>query len=50
MSDEKETCANDCCTCPRPADGKYCSAACEGAGKTTQLDCDCSHPECGSNF
>jgi hypothetical protein len=50
MADEKDTCKNPVCSCPAPADGKYCSASCEGKGETIELDCDCSHPECSGNF
>ena len=48
--DEKETCKNPVCGCAPPTDGKYCSASCEGAGKTIEIDCDCGHPECTGNF
>ena len=50
--DEKKEkqCKNPACTCPPQPDGKYCSASCEGAGKTIEIDCDCGHPECGGNF
>jgi hypothetical protein len=48
--DEKKTCKNPVCSCPPQPDGKYCSASCEGAGKTIELDCDCGHPECSGNF
>lgn len=49
MADEN-TCKNPSCTCvPQPGD-KYCSASCEGAGDTIEIDCDCGHPECGGNF
>jgi hypothetical protein len=51
MADENEKkCKNPVCTCPSQPDGKYCSASCEGAGKTVELDCDCGHPECAGNF
>jgi hypothetical protein len=48
--DEKETCKNPVCGCAPPPDGKYCSASCEGAGKTIEIDCDCGHPECTGDF
>lgn len=48
--DKKETCRNPACTCPPQPGGKYCSASCEGAGKTIEIDCDCGHPTCGGNF
>jgi hypothetical protein len=47
---EKKTCKNPTCSCPVPADQKYCSAACEGTGKTIELDCDCGHEGCTGNF
>jgi|GEM_PF-269670 hypothetical protein len=50
MADEKEQCKNPSCTCPPQPGGKYCSASCEGTGKTIELDCDCGHEECGGNF
>ena len=50
MADDKETCKNPVCGCARPADGKYCSASCEGTGDTIEIDCDCGHPECTGNF
>lgn len=48
MAEEK--CKNPVCSCPPQPDGKYCSASCEGAGKTIELDCDCGHKECSGNF
>jgi hypothetical protein len=52
MAEEKETkeCKNPACSCKVPAGQKYCSASCEGAGQTIELDCDCSHAECRGNF
>lgn len=49
-NDEANQCKNPSCTCPAAADGKYCSASCEGTGKLIELDCDCGHPECSGNF
>ncbi len=48
--DQEKQCKNPACTCPAQTDAKYCSAACEGAGNTVQIDCDCGHPECSGNF
>ena len=49
--DEKEKqCKNPACTCPPQPGGKYCSASCEGSGKTIEIDCDCGHDACGGNF
>jgi hypothetical protein len=45
-----EKCKNPVCSCPPQPGGKYCSASCEGAGKTIELDCDCGHKECTGNF
>lgn len=48
--DNGKTCKNPSCTCPPQDGGKYCSAQCEGAGDTIELDCDCGHEACGGNF
>jgi hypothetical protein len=52
MADDKEarTCKNATCNCRVEDGAKYCSANCEGAGDTTQIDCDCGHPECEGDF
>ncbi len=50
MADEKETCKNPVCGCASAADGKYCSASCEGSGQTIEIDCDCGHSECRGSF
>ncbi|HEU5132278.1 MAG TPA: hypothetical protein VFT26_09255, partial [Pyrinomonadaceae bacterium] len=50
MADDQKQCKNPSCTCPAQPGGKYCSASCEGAGDTIELDCDCGHDECGGNF
>ena len=47
--DQKDQCKNPACSCAA-SDGKYCSAACEGAGDTVQIDCDCGHKECSGDF
>lgn len=47
---EKRVCKNAACSCSVPEGQKYCSASCEGTGDTIEIDCDCSHPECKSNF
>ena len=49
MADDN-TCKNPSCTCSPQEGGKYCSASCEGAGDTIELDCDCGHEACGGNF
>jgi hypothetical protein len=48
--EEEKQCQNPVCTCKPQPGGKYCSASCEGAGKTIELDCDCGHAECAGNF
>jgi hypothetical protein len=50
MADDPKQCKNPVCTCPPQPGGKYCSASCEGAGDTIELDCDCGHEECAGNF
>jgi hypothetical protein len=52
MADDngKNKCRNPACTCPPQEGGKYCSASCEGSGKTIEIDCDCGHEACGGNF
>ncbi len=52
MAEEKKNkeCKNPACSCTVPDGQKYCSASCEGAGQTIELDCDCSHAECKGNF
>ena len=50
MADDENKCANPVCTCKPQPGGKYCSASCEGRGKTIELDCDCGHPDCANNF
>ena len=47
---EENKCKNPACSCPAQPEGKYCSASCEGAGGTIEIDCDCGHPECSGNF
>lgn len=48
--DNGKKCKNPPCSCPPQPDGKYCSASCEGAGKTIEIDCDCGHETCSGNF
>ncbi len=50
MADEERKCKNPPCTCVPEVGQKYCSASCEGAGNTIELDCDCSHEACQGNF
>lgn len=48
MADEKEVkrCAHPGCGCPADEDSDYCSAYCEGAGDTAEIDCECGCPTC----
>lgn len=39
-------CANMACTCPAPANKKYCSDHCENIGNKMEIICQCSHPVC----
>ena len=48
--DEGKTCANAPCTCPVEKGEKYCSVHCQSTGNTTQIDCDCGHPDCKGDF
>ena len=52
MADDRgdNTCKNPPCSCPVEKKGDYCSATCQGTGDTTQIDCDCGHPECGGDY
>ncbi len=47
--DNVNVCKNPPCGCA-VTDEKYCSAACEGAGDSVQIDCDCGHETCGGDF
>jgi hypothetical protein len=52
MADEKKsnTCKHPTCSCPVEGGASYCSASCEGAKGTLQIDCDCGHPACKGDF
>ena len=52
MANDKEanTCKHPTCSCPVEAGASYCSASCEGAKGTLQIDCDCGHPACKGDF
>ena len=46
---DKQKCAHVPCTCT--AEGKYCSVACEDAGKNeVEIGCECGHPHCAANL
>jgi len=44
-STEVKKCAHPNCSC-EPANGKYCSLACETMEKTPDIDCHCGHEVC----
>ena len=47
MAETREgICAHPACTCKVSEGEKYCSTYCEDAGDTTELSCNCDHPEC----
>ena len=43
---EGKKCAHPNCSCRVTAGETYCSAPCEGAAKTPEIDCMCGHPGC----
>ena len=45
MADNKK-CAHPACHCQAREGSDYCSAFCEGAGKTPDIQCGCGHPDC----
>lgn len=45
MSDQKK-CGNPACSCVPPKGEKFCSAHCESVKGTTEVACQCGHPEC----
>jgi hypothetical protein len=47
MAKDKK-CAHPSCNCKAREDSNYCSAYCEGAGKTTEIQCNCGHSECAT--
>ncbi|HEX5707643.1 MAG TPA: hypothetical protein VFX96_10130 [Pyrinomonadaceae bacterium] len=46
MADDTKRCAHPGCNCPPDDDEKYCSAYCEGAGDTADINCRCGCPTC----
>ncbi|HVF56352.1 MAG TPA: hypothetical protein VM934_09390 [Pyrinomonadaceae bacterium] len=44
------TCKNPPCSCRVDKKGDSCSVHCESTGNTTQIDCDCGHPDCSGDF
>ncbi len=45
MSEEKK-CEHPSCKCHAREGSDYCSAYCEGAGTTLDIQCGCGHPAC----
>lgn len=46
MTDKKNKCAHQLCTCLAADDSKYCSPNCEAAKALTDIECGCGHPGC----
>lgn len=44
---ESKKCKHTLCTCPAREGSDYCSAQCEAAGDTTDIECNCGHTGCG---
>jgi len=47
---EGKKCAHPNCSCQVQSRGKYCSAQCEAAGDTPDIDCKCEHPGCAGRI
>ncbi len=47
MAKDKK-CAHSACKCQAREDSNYCSTYCEGAGKTTEIQCNCGHSDCAA--
>ena len=45
MAEDKK-CAHPSCNCKARKDSKYCSAYCETAKSTTEIQCNCGHAQC----
>jgi metallothionein len=45
MASKATKCEHPNCSC-MVTDGKFCSAQCEAAAKTPDIDCKCEHPGC----
>ena len=45
MAKDKK-CAHPSCNCRANDKSDYCSTYCEGAGKMTEIGCNCGHDEC----
>jgi hypothetical protein len=47
---EPKKCAHPACSCTVEKGEEFCSATCQGSGKTLQIDCDCGHDACTGDF
>ncbi|MBI2690162.1 MAG: hypothetical protein HYX27_27975 [Acidobacteria bacterium] len=47
MDKRPDKCAHPSCQCDAAPDSRYCSAYCEGQGKTSDIICNCGHTSCG---
>jgi metallothionein len=47
---EAKKCAHPNCSCQVQSGEKYCSAQCEAAGDTPDIDCKCEHPGCAGRI
>lgn len=52
MPEKKEvkSCKNPPCSCEIPNDENYCSTSCAVMGKSTNIDCECGHPDCKGDY
>jgi len=48
--ESRKKCAHKNCNCMAAADSKYCSPHCESAKNTTEIACECEHPECAGKI
>lgn len=46
MAEKEKKCAHPSCQCQAREGSDYCSTYCEGAGKTSEIQCNCGHPGC----
>jgi hypothetical protein len=46
MAEQREKCAHAPCNCAAAEDSEFCSAYCAGHEDSTDILCDCGHPEC----
>ena len=51
MDDNKQNkCAHSNCSCTAAQDSKYCSSHCETAKGSSQISCECGHPNCAGRI